>query len=291
LDNNIYNQFLLPKDFQRLSGLIEAQIGIKMPLEKKQLIESRIRKRLIALGFGTFHQYCDYLFTIQGQERELPQMINEITTHKTEFFRESDHFEFLMQTVLLHMALKEGGGTKRKLMVWSAGCSTGEEAYTLAIVLSEFRLKLPGLSFQFEILGTDISPQVLTTAQEAIYPADAVEPIPIALRHKYLMRHKNRRKKIVRIKPGVREHVSFRKMNLLNDDIATREPIDIIFCRNVIIYFDKSTQRMVIQKILDCLRPGGYLFLGHSESLHGLGFPVEQVAPTVYKKLEVGDED
>lgn len=289
MNDNIYNQSLLPQDFQRLSTIIHAESGINMPFDKKLLIESRIRKRVIALGFKTFREYCDYLFTVRGKYSELTYMINEVTTHKTDFFREPDHFKLLVQTVLLQMTLREGAGTSRKLMVWSAGCSTGEEPYTLAMVLSEFKLGLPGLSFQFEILGTDISPQVLVQAKEAIYPVETIEPIPAEMRLKYLMRHKDHQKNIVRIKPELRQYVKFRKMNLIKEQIVTREPIDIIFCRNVIIYFDKTLQKKAVQKMLNCLRPGGYLFLGHSESLFGFGLPVEQMAPTVYRKLEAND--
>ncbi len=284
MENRVFEQSLLPKDFQRLRELIRAEAGINMPPEKKQLIEVRIRRRLIALGYSTFREYCDYLFTAMGKQNELTQMIDEITTNKTDFFREPHHFDFLLQTVLLQMTLRDGAGTRRKLMAWSAGCSTGEEAYTLAMVLSEFGERLPGISFQFQILGTDISSQVLETAKEAIYPEDIIQPIPRELRAKYLRKHKNPRQKIVRIKPELRQHVSFRKMNLLKEQIATREPMDLIFCRNVIIYFDKDTQKVVLRKIVDCLRPGGYLFLGHCETLFGFDLPVLSVAPSVYQK-------
>lgn len=270
------------KDFCRLSEFIHKECGIKMTPVKKTMLEARLQKRLRKLKLGTFAEYADYLFSPEGAEQELVHMIDLVTTNKTDFFREPSHFSYLTQTALPELIRRRVAGDRRKFMIWSAGCSTGEEPYTLAIVLSEFAEQHQG--FNFFILGTDISTRVLEKAASGIYDLESVEPIPAPLKRKYLLRSKDKKKGLVRITPELRERIRFRRLNFMENDFGFREPLDIIFCRNVIIYFDRPTQEKLINRFCQHLIPGGYILMGHSETLHGLDVPLIQAAPTIYRK-------
>ena len=175
-----------------------------------------------------------------------------------------------------------GAGTRRPLSVWSAGCSTGEEPYTLAMVLSEFAVRNPG--FFFSIIASDISTGVLEKAVKGIYKEERVGPVPPEFKRKYLTKSKDRGKKLIRIVPELRALVKFRRLNFLDHDFGMRELQDIIFCRNVIIYFDRPTQEKVLMRLCQHLVPGGYLFMGHSETLSSLDLPLVTVGPMVYRK-------
>ncbi|MCP5054423.1 MAG: chemotaxis protein CheR [bacterium] len=282
--SNLSRQRISDSDFVRLSQLIQTQYGIKMPPCKRQMLESRLRKRLRELGLSNFKDYCKYLFTDEGMDHELVHMLDVVTTNKTDFFREAEHFLYLVNHVLPDMISVHGGGINRDLMLWSAGCSTGEEAYTLSMVLSEFQQRVPGLELRFTILGTDLSTRVLDAAARAVYPEEKAQPIPQDLKRKYLMRSKKAANRLVRVVPELRNRVKFRRLNFLEGDFGMREPIDIVFFRNVMIYFKRETQHMILNKIAHCIRPGGYLFIGHSETLSGLGLPMNQVKPTIYRK-------
>jgi chemotaxis protein methyltransferase CheR len=265
-----------------LSDFIYNEVGIKLPPNKKIMLEARIRKRLRTLSIQSFTEYCDYIFSPHGIETELIHMIDVITTNKTDFFREPSHFDYLIQAVMPELLNSLSYGTKRKISLWSAGCSTGEEPYTIAIVLSEFTEKNRG--FYFSIIATDICTEVLQKAAKGVYEMEKAEAIPLILKHKYLMRNKDKNKQFVRIIPELRSLIRFRRLNLM-ENFGIDEPIDIIFCRNVIIYFDRITQGKLLTKFYRQLSPGGYLFMGHSETLHGLNVPFVQVAPTIYRKL------
>jgi chemotaxis protein methyltransferase CheR len=272
------------QDFQRLSAFIQTECGIKMPEAKKVMLEARFQKRLRILGMPSFADYVEYLFSPHGLECELHNMIDVVTTNKTDFFREPPHYDFLVQKALPAILESMGTVLQRKLAVWSAGCSTGEEPYTLAIVLREYMERHPGLNMDWSILATDISTRVLEKAKLAIFETERIAPIPDPLRRKYLMRSRDKNRDLVRIVPELRQKVSFRRLNFMDDDFGLREKMNVIFCRNVIIYFDRSTQTRLINKFNRQLTPGGYLFLGHSETLHGQDVPLDQVAPTVYRK-------
>ena len=271
-------------DFLRLSAFIHAECGIKITEVKKVMVEARFQKRLRALGMKTFSDYCAYLFSPEGMEHELLHMIDAVTTNKTDFFREPSHFEFLVNTVLPEMTASRGTGVRKKLMVWSAGCSTGEEPYTLAMVINEFAERCAGCGFNWSILATDISTKVLEKAKQAVFDMEQAIPIPDPLKRKYLLKSKDRNKGLVRIVPELRQMVWFRRLNFMDDDFGFREMIDVIFCRNVIIYFDRPTQTRLLNKFYRQMVPGGYLFMGHSETLHGLDVPFVQIAPTVYRR-------
>ena len=278
-DGGIFSVQMSDKDFVRLSEFIRASCGIKLPPAKKTMLEGRLRKRLRALGIESFNRYCEFIFSSSGSESEYIHMIDAVTTNKTDFFREPDHFDYLSDRVLPELVLN---GFGKRLNVWSAACSTGEEPYTLAMVLSEFAQGCPG--FGFSILATDISSAVLEKARSGIYQHDSVAPIPMALRKKYLLKSREKDKGLVRIVPQLRNAVRFGRLNFLEEDYGISEPMAIVFCRNVLIYFDRPTQEKLLNRLLQHLMSGGYLFVGHSESLHGMDLPLVQAATTIYRK-------
>ncbi len=278
---------LSQRDFCRLSAFVHERFGIKLPPSKKTMLEARLRRRLRALEMKSYDDYCDYLFGPAGQEEEVVRMIDLVTTNKTDFFREPAHFDFLQRSCLPELCDAGRGGAFRTLTVWSAGCSTGEEPYTLAMVLSGYAESRPGL--RFSIVATDLSTRVLEKAALGIYEEEKVAPVPPDMKRKYLLRSKDRSRGLVRVAPAVRSLVTFRRLNLMDEDFGIREPVDVIFCRNVIIYFDKATQEALVNRFARQLAPGGYLFLGHSETLCGMDAPLVQMAPTVYRKTDGTD--
>ena len=272
---------LQPREYERLSRYIENLCGIRISPSKQVLLESRLRRRLRALGMKDFEQYCDHLLSSSEGLNEIIPMVDEITTNKTDFFREPFHFDYLTSQAL-PVLMAAGAGTHRNLRVWSAACSSGEEPYTLAMVLADFSERQFG--FHFDILGSDICTEVLDQARRAVYAEDRMEPIPFLMRGKYLRRSKDRRAKVVRIAPHLRTQVRFVRLNFLDRDYPLDEPMDVVFCRNVLIYFSRENQEAVCSRICRYLRPGGYLFIGHSETLQGMNLPLKAVAPTVYRR-------
>ena len=267
-------------DYTRLRRLIYDETGIALGPGRKTMLEGRIRRRLKALAIGSYREYCGYLFSDRGLEEETIHLIDVVTTNKTDFFREPKHFDFLTSRVLPeHMQNNRG---RRPFLVWSAGCSTGAEPYTLAVVVSEYGQANPG--FSFRVLATDISTVVLKEAQMGIYSSDMVRPVPQALKAKYFMRGREPGDARVRVAPELRRLIEFRRLNFKDSDYGIREKFDAIFCRNVIIYFDRPTQQSILEKITQCLLPGGYLFMGHAETLHELNLPLIQVAPALYRR-------
>jgi len=267
-------------DFGRLRELIYTETGICLGPEKKTMVEVRLKRRLRTLNMATYREYCDFVFGRRGMTEELIFLINVITTNKTDFFREPQHFEFLARTALPDLTLNG-----RSFVIWSAGCSSGEEPYTLAMVLSEYAEAHPG--FRFRILDSDISTSVLERAEKGIYTSECVAPIPIALKRKYLLRSRDAECARVRIAPELRRLVDFRRLNFMDSDYGLSEKADAIFCRNVLIYFDRATQESILRKLLHNLTPAGYLFVGHSETLHDMDLPVVPVAPALYRKAHV----
>ncbi|WP_320169864.1 protein-glutamate O-methyltransferase [Maridesulfovibrio sp.] len=265
-------------DFRKFSDLIKGEFGIKMPLSKKTMLEARLQKRLRALELCSHSHYCDYLFSPGGFEKELTHLIDVVTTNTTDFFREPKHFELMLSTILPDLARR----VNRPLKVWSAGCSSGEEPYTLAIVLSEFERN--NKNFNFSVLATDISTEILRKAMNAVYPMSKVEVIPMAMKKKYLLKSKDKAKPLVRVAPELRKKVDFRRLNFM-EPFPFKDQKDIIFCRNVVIYFDRATQEKLFNQFCKHLHTGGYLFIGHSESISGMDLPVKQIAPTVYQKV------
>ena len=272
---------LSTRDFARLRELIYTETGICLSPEKKTMVEVRLKRRLRTLNMATYAQYCDFVFGCKGMKEELIFLINVITTNKTDFFREPLHFEFLAQK-----ALPELAANGHSIVVWSAGCSSGEEPYSLAIVLSEYAAAHPG--FHFRILASDISTDMLERAEMGIYSSECVAPIPLALKRKYLLRSRDSQSPRVRVAPELRKLVDFRRLNFMDSDYMLAEKVDAIFCRNVLIYFDRATQESILRKLVHNLTPSGYLFVGHSETLHDMDLPVIPVAPALYRKAHAG---
>ncbi|KQM57219.1 MULTISPECIES: CheR family methyltransferase [unclassified Sphingomonas] len=268
---------LSPQKFTRLSALIFDQTGIKMPATKSTMLQGRLQRRLREVGIATLDAYCDHLFDGSAHPDEMTHLINAVTTNKTDFFREPGHFDFMTQTAL--PALADAG--RRRIRAWSAACSTGAEPYTMAMVLDQFAQKS---GVDYGILATDIDTAVLETARRGIYPAELVEPVPATLRQRYIATSRDRASNQVRIVPALRSAIGFARLNLMDVRYPVGEPMDIIFCRNVLIYFDKETQERVVRRLCDNLRPGGFLFLGHSESIAGMDLPVKTVSYTVFTK-------
>lgn len=268
-------------NFRRLRSLVHEKSGICLNDDKKTMLELRVKRRLRSLNLASTSEYCDYLFGAGRKNNELVHFLDVVTTNKTDFFRERAHFDFLASRVLPEMQKSRHDG--REVIAWSAGCSTGEEPYTLAMVMAEFAEKHTG--FQFRILATDLSTDVLAKAERGVYGSDQTQPIPALLRPKYLLRGREEDSNLVRIVPELRRHVQFRRLNFMEANYGIQERVDLVFCRNVIIYFDRSTQEQILQKIVEHLVPGGYAFVGHSETLHGMNLPLAPVAPALYRRI------
>jgi chemotaxis protein methyltransferase CheR len=276
---NIYNAELSLSEFSKLSRFIMSEYGIKMPIEKKIMLQSRLQKRLKNLGMNNFKDYIEYLFSPHGMSEEVLHMMDVVSTNKTDFFREPVHFDFLLSSVLpsMNKVFKS-----RNIKIWSAGCSSGEEAYTIAITMFEFMETNP--SIDFSIYATDISTKMLKTAASGIYKDDKVKDIPYTLKKKYLLRSKDREDKKVRINSLLRSKIEFTRLNLLDLTTTNNPSYHIVFCRNVLIYFDRPTQFKILSALCSNILPGGYLFLGHSESISGFDLPITSQIPTVFLK-------
>jgi len=274
---------LSASDFRRLATFINASSGIKMPPSKRAMVEGRLRQRLRSRGFEDFDAYCRYLFAEGGIEEEAVHIIDAVTTNKTEFFRETEHFNYLRQVALPALVGRRHCDGAVTVKAWSAACSCGAEPYTLAMVLAEFSRDMHELAYS--IFATDLCTEVLRQGASGIYPEDMVAPVPLELRRRYLLRDRDRTARRVRFAPELRQHVCFARLNLMDESYRIDRGFDIIFCRNVLIYFDKPTQAAVVGRLCDHLAPGGYLFLGHSETVAGMTLPVKPVGPTVFAKV------
>lgn len=272
---------LSPKTFARFAQFITGELGIKMPESKLSMVQSRLLRRVRELQLNSVEQYSEYFFT-SSNSHEREHFINAITTNKTDFFREAEHFDFLTRIALPSLSRTAGYRPGSRLKVWSAGCSSGEEPYTLAMVLSEYELQYPG--FDFAILGTDVSTRVLDLARDGIYQESQTAPVPPELRRKYLRQGRDKSQCLVRVVPELRRKVTFHRLNFMDEDYGIRDMFDLVLFRNVLIYFDKPTQEAVINKICRNLVPGGYFFAGHSESLAGLDTELICVQTAVFRK-------
>lgn len=271
------------RDFTRIAELIGKEVGIKLPPSKRLMVEGRLRKRVRSLGLSSLDDYSAYLFQRDGLTAERPYLINAVTTNKTDFFREPEHFDLLEQRLVPDLLELRRSERNPLLKIWSAASSTGAEAYTLAMVLAD--LVAQNHDFRFAILGTDISTAVLEQGARAIYPTELVAPVPPAKQQRYLMHaRKPGARPEVRVVPELRRLVRFIQLNLMDASYPFDRDVDIIFLRNVLIYFDKSDQEKVITRLVNHLRPGGYLVLGHSESMIGTAVTMRQVAPAVFQK-------
>ena len=265
------------KIFNHISDLIYQEIGVHLPQKKKAMVNSRLSKRIRKLGINDFEAYCQYL---ENNKQELLHLFNTLTTNVTHFFREKHHFDFLCDNVFPQMKKKK---PNKKVRCWSAGCSSGEEAYTLAILLSEFFNQ----SWDSKILATDINTEVLNVAKKGIYHQRQVKKVPYDLLTKYFQLGTGENKGLFKVKSKLKRLVYFKRSNLNQKQYPIKSKLDFIFCRNVFIYFNAETQAEILNRFHRYLKPGGYLFLGHSESINR----AEQknkwqpMGKTIYKKV------
>ncbi|HPF59786.1 MAG TPA: protein-glutamate O-methyltransferase [Candidatus Competibacteraceae bacterium] len=266
------------QDFQRVRRIINQVAGISLADGKRELVYSRLSRRLRQRGFRRFEDYCDFLET-SGDETELSEFVNALTTNLTSFFRESHHFEFLAKELLPGL-IRSRGLNNRRIRIWSAGCSTGEEPYSIAIVLREV---LPATGWDVKILATDLDSNVLATAERGVYEWNRVKDLSEPRLRRWFQKGRNAQAGWVRVAPALRDLITFRQLNLM-DDWPMRGPFDLIFCRNVVIYFDKPTQQILFERYADILAERGHLFVGHSESLFKVTERFAPLGKTIYQR-------
>lgn len=275
------------REFEIFRALVLARTGIALTPQKRLLLQSRLAKRLRALGLATFTEYHEYLTLRDPDGEEMVHFINAVTTHKTEFFREPHHFHYLRDewAALKRRRCRRVGD--RVLRFWSAACSTGEEPYSLAMTLLD---ALPELShgWDLRILASDIDTDVLAHARNGTYGLDQAAPIPPPLRTRYLLRGTGAHAGLVRMRPILRELIVFRRISLLDEPWPIRTRFDAIFCRNALIYFDRPTQARILERLVGFLKDDGLLVLGHSETVHGLGLDLVPVGNTIYRCSRAG---
>jgi len=272
---------LTDREFSLFQRLIHRETGIFLPEVKKALVVSRLSRRLRTLGLTSFGAYFDVVE--QDRDGEKTVMLDNICTNETRFFREPRQFEFLENEVLpAWKARGEAGQMPKRIRVWSAACSTGEEPYSLAMLL---RTHFPVESgWNIEILASDLSTKVLATAREGVWPIQRMAEIPPAYLRAYMLRGVRSEEGKIRAQPNIRSLIEFRRINLNEEQYPVDGPFDLIFCRNVLIYFNRETKAAVVSRLARHLSPAGLLFLGHSETLHGAAHALQHAGPTAYAR-------
>ena len=270
---------LSDREFARIRELVREHTGIALSDAKRQLVYGRLVRRLRALRLPGFADYIALLE--QADPVELEEFTNAITTNLTAFFREAHHFEYLAGKALPAIAARAAGAGR--LRIWSCACSTGEEPYSIAIVLRECHGLLAGIDAR--ILATDLDSNVLATAAAGIYPADRLQTLAPARVKGFFRAGSGSQQGQVRVEPALRELITFKQLNLMHD-WPMHGPFDVIFCRNVVIYFDKATQRVLFERMAALQRPGDLLMLGHSESLYRVSERYELIGHTMYRRVE-----
>jgi chemotaxis protein methyltransferase CheR len=265
-------------EFDFIRGLVYERSRISLSRDKRELVSARLGKRLRATNLSSVGEYCRLLQT-PGQEEELANLIDVISTNHTFFFRENAHFEFLRHTVVPELQASAAKERRTCCNLWSAACSSGEEPYSIAMTLTECMGTSP-----WKIEATDISHRILARAKAGIYRDETVERLTKQQLQSYFQRGFGPQDGNYRVKASVRDQVTFRQLNLLEGEPPFRETFHVIFCRNVMIYFDQSTQEELVTRLTRQLRPGGYLFVGHAESLTGIRHQLQNVRPAIYRR-------
>lgn len=271
---------LSEREYEYLRQIVYQHSRINLGTDKTEMVARRVQKRLRALGLEDFEQYCAHLKADPSGE-ELTQLLDVISTNVTEFFRESEHFDFLAGVALKQWAEANRRQSKGAFRVWSAACSSGEEPYSTAIVLAEFFNQQPGA---WQVEASDISTKILDQAQKGIYRAERVKLPRQEWLSRYFQRGVGDYAGYYRVRPELRQRVNFHHINLFQASYPVTDGLDIIFCRNVMIYFDRQTQEGLVRRLAQCLRPGGYLMVGHSESLIGIQHGLNCVRPSIYHR-------
>jgi chemotaxis protein methyltransferase CheR len=264
------------KEFGLLRELIYVHTGIALSDHKRALVCARLARRLRQHGLQNYTEYYELLCEHDPEERELMEMVNAITTNKTDFFRELHHFQFLSEHVFPHLRASHN----RRIRIWSAAASSGEEPYSIAMTACE---SLPLAEFDIKILATDVDTNMLERATRGVYSIESVVRVPETLRHKYFLRGTRDNDGLARVKPILQSFVRFRRLNLIDEQWPMQGPFDVIFCRNVLIYFDKALQAKLLNRFAALLRPGGYLMLGHAEAIHGFEHLFRTVGHSTYE--------
>lgn len=263
------------EEFHRFRTLIYDISGIALSEQKQTLLTSRLSKRVRDLGLATFSEYYDLIVGDPSRE-EFTRMLDLVSTNKTDFFREPKHFEFLREEILPQLA------AQKRIRIWSSACSSGEEPYTIAMTLCE-GVRNPS-EWDCKILASDLSTRVLAKAASGIYEEERLSGVPSDIIQRHFLRGRGASEGVLKVKPHLAEMIRFRRINLMDGRFPIKSPLDLIFCRNVMIYFDPPTQETLINKFYHYLKPGGYLFIGHSESLQRLTHPFTSVAATIYRR-------
>lgn len=271
------------QEFRLFQDLVKVHTGIALTEHKRNLVCSRLGKRLRALGLPSFRKYYEYLSAEAGQV-ELEHFVNAITTNKTDFYREKPHFDFLERELVPAWKARATRTGERRIRIWSAGCSTGEEPYTIAITLRKAIENL--LAWDVRILASDIDTEVLARAAQGIYSADRIGEIPKSIVERHFLQGTGVHDGLVQVTPEIKKLITFRRINLQDAQWPVQALFDCIFCRNVIIYFDKPTQRRLMERFAGYLKDDGHLFLGHSESLYGMSDRFIFLRNTIHRKRE-----
>jgi chemotaxis protein methyltransferase CheR len=271
---------LSEKDFKTVSDLVYKYCGINLHQGKRELVRARLAKRLRQLKMRTFSEYIKYA-TNDPTGKEFTTLIDTISTNLTSFFREKQHFDYLNNVYFPEMLAKKKARNSKKIRVWSAGCSSGEEPYSIAITLLD--LLATQQNWDIKILATDISTQILDKAKKGVYEPARVEPVSAHQKQKYLIKIKEGHDTYYQAGPNLKKIIYFARLNLM-EQWPVQGPLEFIFCRNVMIYFDKPTQQKLVNRYWELLDSGGLLFTGHSESLTGIKHKFAYVQPTIYKK-------
>lgn len=257
------------KEFEAIARLVYRRAGIHLTAVKKNLVVSRLSRRLRSLGLDDFTAYLEHLARLPDSDMEYEELINRISTNKTDFFREPVHIDFVRDKVL---------PTVKHLDIWSAACSSGEEPYSLSIMLHEAQPFVP-----FTLTASDISTKVLQEAQEGLYEMEKLAPVPKPLLSKYFLKGTGRWEGFAKVKPSLSQSVHFRQVNLMDDRLPFAQPFDVIFLRNVLIYFDRPTKQALLSRLEHYLRPGGHLLLGLSDSLIGVSDHFTALGHSIYR--------
>lgn len=278
---NIYSQKLGEKEFARIQDFMLKNLGVKLSPIKIVMVNSRLIKRLKASGIYNFPDYINYVFSLEGKRSgELQCMIDELTTHKTEFFREPEHFTFMKNVVLPEFVENRN----RHFSIWSAGCSSGEEAFTMAMLLNEFKALNTG--FDFTIHGSDVSNAVVVKANSATYTENNVKGLDPGLLRKYFTPSTDPDIKGYTVIRQLQDKARFSVQNLVEPYKFQNNSMDVVFCRNTLIYFEDKAKRDVVARLIEKVKPGGYLFVGLSETVSQYSTRIKQVSPSVYKKID-----
>jgi len=269
---------LTREEYELFRDLVYRASGISLGQQKMQLVRARLGKRMRSGGFTSYRAYYDFVRDDRSGQ-ELTQLIDAISTNTTHLFREHQHFTFLRGVVQSGWSGRPQPGPRR---IWSAGCSSGEEPYSIAMVMDDLQHRHPGM--QYKILATDISTRMLERARTGVYAAQALANVPAEFKRRYFTRIRDDAQGRLHVVPALRQRIRFALFNLMVAPFPFRNGFDVIFCRNVMIYFDRPTQQALVARFAAVLNPGGYLLIGHSESLNSIAHTLSYMMPTVYRK-------